>query len=61
MLSALYNWCQKLRTPIDLKREAFSFEGTAVTQQYMVLQNIRIKNSKQTSGLEVKIFNGTST
>jgi hypothetical protein len=52
---------QKLRTPIDPKKETLSIEGTPVTPQYMVLQDIRMKNSKQTSGLEVKILNGTST
>jgi hypothetical protein len=40
-----------------LRKEAFSFEGTPVTPQYMVLQDIRMKNSK----LEVKILNGKST
>jgi hypothetical protein len=36
-----------------LGERALSFEGTPVTPQYMVLQDIRMKNSKQTSGLEV--------
>jgi hypothetical protein len=48
-----------VRTPIDPLKEASSFEGPPVTPQYMVLQDIRMKNSKQTFGLEVKILNGT--